>query len=356
MLSERLREIPEPQRNAAVEKLTDYILENDPNASDYGPASEFVQLFIEIMDVNQRRQLAERFARADNAPRAIVRQFVCDNVVAAEPVLRWSKLVDAQLLKEVIDQIDNQSLQVVAQRSDLTDDTMALLIDSGDARARASLAHNCNVTLSDALVAKLLQCSQNDVAVEEALCGREDLPEEAGQMLMRRVSRRLREEVGSVAESLDEPALRLALRTTDSDHADKDSDTQGLSLDAFTTIMRLSRSGRLGAEHLKSFIESGDMGAVIACFANIAGIQATVARRLILQPSNEGLAVAARAAKLDRSVFQAIVDLKKSLKISDEVQSHSGTDFDEVEVDTAERVMNFHSARRTKITTFKRAS
>ncbi|NND49014.1 MAG: DUF2336 domain-containing protein, partial [Rhizobiales bacterium] len=271
------------------------------------------------------------------------------------PVLRCSALIDADFLKEMADELNDIHLQAVAQRSDLSDQTVEFLIDSGSADVHNKIALNMNVTLSFEALTKLMRSAASHREVEEALCGREDLPEKASDILMKRVARRLNQEVGSAANCLSREALRVALRTSDMDNGGEDSDTRGLSLEAFTTIARLSRDGRLEPEHLLEFARRRDFGAVIACFAKLAGIPATAARRLATQPSSEALAIATRAADLDRSVFDAIVALKKDAVFGLDANSGIEREFEEIDIDTAQTIMTFHSARRGKAARIRNA-
>jgi uncharacterized protein (DUF2336 family) len=346
--TEKLRQIPESHRLAVLDRLTSYLVEHGAQDGDGKVSVQIVLKIADVLEVNQRRDVAERFAHAANAPIELVHRFACDNIVVAEPVLLWSKLVDAKFLEDILGRVSDAHLQVVSRRSVVSIEMADVLIRRGSPTVHARLARNANLSLTLGMLNTFMALAAKQVGVEEALCAREDLPEKASEILTQRVGRRLRSEVGSAAEVLSPSALRLALRTRDTDNAAKDSDTQGLSLEALTTITRLSRSGRLTGDHLTDYIRQGEMGAVIACFAKLAEIQPAVARRLILQPSNEGLAVAARAAQLDRSVFEAMVGLKSEMRMSDDSPTAAPEAYDEVPVETAKQIMTFHAACRAR--------
>jgi uncharacterized protein (DUF2336 family) len=341
----KLTEIPEAHRIALLERLTTHLLVNSGDSPEIDTSISAIIRIAEALEINERRKLAERFAHAEHAPRPLIRHFACDSIFVADPVLRWSNFVDASFLDEIISQIGDEHLQAIAQRSDLSLEFVEQLIDRGSAEVHKKVAHNTGAPLSNIAIVKLFKTAARQRAVEEALCGREDLPEDASELLMRRVSKRLRDEVGTIADKLEPPALRLALRTSDADNGAHESDTQGLSFDAFITITKRARSGRLKPEDLLEFIRKRDLGAVIACLAYLAGIHPTLARRVVLQSSSEGLAVAARAADLDRETLEALATLRREMRLSKALPERLTDTFGNVETDAAKNIMKFHSRR-----------
>jgi uncharacterized protein (DUF2336 family) len=352
---ENLAELPPAHRWAVVERLARHMLENGPDSADAAASVEVVSRMIDNLEVNERRDLSEMFARVPAAPRPLVLRLAQDHIVVAEPVLRWSALVDETFLQELCGVAGNEHLQVAAQRSDISPPMVEWLAERSVPIVDLALAHNLQAPLSRRTLMQLMKTAAVRRDVEEALCGREDLPDSAAGILMRRVSQRLDMEVGSPARRLSPSELRLALRTGDMDNGSQDGDIRGLSLDTLSHITRLARSGQLTTEHLLEFIHRGDLGAVAACFSRLAGIPTTVARRLVLQPSSEGLAVAARAAKLDRTVFDALLQLKTAKRLSSSPPAELSQKYDDVAVETAQSVMSFHSARRGRAVRVRRA-
>jgi len=352
---EKLAEMPAAHRWAVVERLARHMLENGPDSADAAASTEVISRIIDTLEANERRDLSEMFARVPAAPRTLVLRFACDNIVVADPVLRWSALVDETFLEELCGVADDEHFQVAAQRSDISQPMVEWLAERAMPIVDLSLAHNLQAPLSRRALTRLMKTAAVRRDVEEALCGREDLPDSAAEILMRRVSQRLNMEVGSPAQRLSPSELRLALRTGDMDNGSQDGDTRGLSLETLSLITRLSRAGQLNTDHLLEFIHRGDLGAVSACFSRLAGVPTTVARRLVLQSSSEGLAVAARAAKLDRKVFDALLQLKTAKRLSDSPPARLSQKYDDVAVETAQSVMSFHSARRGRTARFQRA-
>ncbi|NND50524.1 MAG: DUF2336 domain-containing protein [Rhizobiales bacterium] len=331
------------------------MLEHGEDSADAATSVDIILKIIELMTTNEQREVTERFARSANAPQRLIQRLCCEHPYIAEPALRCSPLIDAGFLDDIAHELSDLHLQTVAERCDLSEDTVQFLIDKGTPDVHVKIAHNLNINLTIEALTKLMRSAATRNDVEEALCGREDLPEKASDILMKRVARRLNQEVGSAANCLSRDALRVALRTSDASNGTEEADTRGLSLEAFTTITRLSREGRLEPDHLLEFARRRDFGAVIACFAKLANIPASAARRLATQPSTEALAVATRAADLDRNVFNAIVALRKSALFGQDQEDAAESQFEEMPVDMAQTIMTFHSARRGKFARLRSA-
>lgn len=186
-----------------------------------------LELFAEVMlklygssATDDRLQLAQKLAPSTQSPADLLRRIARDEVKIAMPVLAESQTLTRQDLLDLIDQVGEEHILVLARRKDLPVEVSDALAAKGSAAVLRILAANKNIKLSRETMSGLVKLAAEDSTLRDGLAMRDDLTPAACQELLPLVDdetkKRLRTAIeGSLSkEQLDQIARLKVLRKT----------------------------------------------------------------------------------------------------------------------------------------------
>ncbi len=230
-----------------------------------------------------RRAMAEAFAAARSAPRALVVALACDRSQIAAPVLARSPLLSDAELVDCVAVGDSVAQCAVARRPRLGAGPAAALAEVGTREAALALVGNPRAELTRGAVGRIFERFAKDADVRDALARRPDLPANLKAEIA----------IASAGDADVSPARRTSREATLASIAAACADE-----DLPVLVRTLRGRGALTMALLLRSLLGGDSGLFAAALADLAGLPAARAVGLVRDPQGAGLAVAAVKAGL----------------------------------------------------------
>lgn len=253
-----------------------------------------------------RRILSEKLASADYAPREIVVQLANDEFQVAEAILlKSTALHDADLIEIVYHRTLEHQLAVALRRG-LGEAVADALVDTGHEDVIRTLLQNQDARVSQATMAYLVDQSRTVDSFQEPILRRHDLGPELAKQMYLFVSAALRHHIvenfpidASELDAMVEASAFQAIDELERERGKAPGPPQALA-------HRLQEAGQLTPHYLIQSLRQGEVALFEAMFAEMTGLRPTLVRRLLFEPDAESLAVACRAAEIDRPTFASI--------------------------------------------------
>ncbi len=351
----RLKQLVDVAREGSTEKRADLLREITDvfmAAPDRYTSSEMQHFDVilskvtESVEIALRAEIAEKLADVATAPRNLVRQLAHDEITIAQPILERSAALSEEDLIKVVRQRTQDHMKAITRRREVPEAVSAELVERGDKEVLVSLASNQGARFTGDTITRLVEHSRTISDLQTPLTERYDLPPNLLTQMYFFVSSALKREILKRSDLLD-PALideaiesnRVRILKQAIDEADADVG------EARKFVEAKIHANLLNESLLKDLIEHRRSTEFLLCFAHYVGVDPSTAQRILSDHSFESLAIACRAAGLERSTFakfvfglqRGIEDQQKSLRVLDL--------YLKVPQEAAERVMRFWRVR-----------
>lgn len=351
----RLKQLIDVAREGSTEKRADLLREITDvfmAAPDRYTSAEMQHFDVilskvtESVEIALRVEIAEKLADTPNAPRNLVRQLAHDEIMVAQPILERSPALSEEDLIRVIRQRTQDHMKAISRRRDVSPTISAELVERGDKDVLMTLAENQRARFANETMTKLVEHSRSIPELQTPLTERYDLPANLLTQMYFFVSSALKREILKRSDLLDPALIDEAIegnRAKILEQAVAGAQSDVAAAQRF--IEDKIAAGLLNESMLKELIEGRRSTAFLLAFAHIAGVDPSTAQRILQDKSFESLAIASRAAGLERSTFAKIVF---SLQQGDSEQQKALRMLDlylKVPLEAAERVMRFWRVR-----------
>jgi uncharacterized protein (DUF2336 family) len=260
-----------------------------------------------------RISLAERLASAPEAPHDLILMLVNDRIEVARPVILRSPLLTKDDLVALIREASPDHQCAVARRPELPAEVCEALSNCGNRDAIITLVQNHTARISAAVLGRLVDDSRKEVRLRAPLLGRPDLSSQLAGRMYEWVSEELRRFIVTRFE-IDEASLKQQLGSAL-------NDTQGMApkrtsreVAAERLVDKLAESGQLRTTFLLKALHQGQREIFEYAFSRLLGLEISSTRRLLYEAGPAALALACRTVGIDRSVFQTVFNLTRSMR------------------------------------------
>ena len=300
----------------------------------------------ESVEIALRKEIAEKLADVPNAPKNLIRQLAHDDIDVAEPVLQRSNVLSEDDLVRIIRQRGQEHMKAITQRREVTPLVSSELVERGDKEVLVSLAENKGAQFTPDSMKKMVEHSRSIEELQEPMAKRYDLPPQLLTEMYFFVSSALKREILKRSDMLDPALIDEAVESNRKKILDQAvSEAQVDVAKAKKFVEDRIRTNTLNESLLKELIEARQSTEFLLAFSHFIGIDTSTAQRIMSDRSWESLAIACRAAGLERSTFAKIVfglqkgeaEQNKALRILDL--------YLKVPQEAAERVMRFWRVR-----------
>ena len=300
----------------------------------------------EQVEIALRRELAEKLADVPTAPHGLIKQLANDEISVAEPVLRRSRTLTEDDLIRIIRQRSQEHLMAISQREDVPEAVTDELVERGGENVLVSLAENPKAKFKEQAMEKMVAHSRSMRRLQKPMANRVDIPPKLLTQMYFFVSSALKKEILKRSDMLD-PALIDEAVTANRKKILSESvrDVREEVTSANKVIEDRIRANSINEAFLKELIEMRRSTEFLLAFAHFVGVDTSTAQAILKDKTWESLAIASRAAGLERTTFAKIVfglqrghdEQNKALRILDL--------YLKIPQDAAERVMRFWRVR-----------
>ena len=338
------------RRVDALRRLTSLFVDQEPQLGE-GHIEVFDEVILRLsrdLEQRARQELSERFSGLEKAPRKVIRSLAFDlDGAVARPVLERSSRLDDDDLLMIARARGQEHLLAISKRSTLSERVTDVLVHRGDQVVVRSVANNDGARFSEGGFAELVQKARSDAALQGLLEARRDLPAQHLAQLMtiarERVRETLKSELGEgadvqVDEAVDEAANSLA-QAADSGVVTDNFDR------AMGVVQQKARSGGLVEEDIGQWVRGGQIDEALAALSHLAGVPVQIVARAYRSPHYDPLLFILRSVRFGWGTFKIFLTAKTGKPPSPETLRSAFEAFQQLSVQTAQRVVRFTAAR-----------
>jgi uncharacterized protein (DUF2336 family) len=308
---------------------------------------EIFKTFVSVIELKVRARLAFQLATNPDAPAALLQAFAFDDDIAvAGPVLKQStSLSESSLL--IASATKSQShLYAIAQRQSISELVTDILIARGERGVVHAVAKNLGARISDSGFDGLVLRAADDAELALHVGSRRDIPRHHLVILLETASAEVCEKIvavnsqlveavkGAVTEVADE--IGLEIRNESLNHAK-----------AKRKVRRLKYWRELGEGKVHAAARAQDFEQVALALSILARCPIEVAERAVLNENPGAVQVVAKAAGCSWATVKSLLLMRAAgRRLSKSDLDQARENFERLETQTAQRVLEFHNSRR----------
>jgi uncharacterized protein (DUF2336 family) len=338
------------RRVDTLRRLTSLFVDQEPQLTE-GHVEIFDEVILRLSrDLEQRArlELSERFSDLAKAPRKVVRSLAFDlDSAIARPVLERSTRLDEDDLVMIARARGQDHLLAISKRSTLSERVTDVLVHRGDQVVVRSVAENDGARFSEGGLTQLLDKARQDVTLQNLLQARRDLPPKQMARLVEiaqeQVRHNLRSELGEDAANAVDAAVAGAASAV------AQTTGTGLVTDNFETaisaVQRKVSSSGLFEDDVVEWVRSGKIDEALAALAHLASVPIQIVARAYRSPHYDPLLFILRSVRFGWGTFKVFLTAKTGRPPPPEVMRSAFEAFQQLSVQTAQRVVRFTAAR-----------
>jgi uncharacterized protein (DUF2336 family) len=258
-----------------------------------------------------RIALAQRLADDTTAPHDLILLLVDDTIEVARPLILKSPLLTESDVLRLIAEAGIGHQEAVAGRPHITVPVTDALASCEHETVLLALVRNATARISSATYETLVEKSRALTGLQEPLVRRPDLPPQLASNMCEWVSDALKTYIKtnySVASKTVEVALsqaNMVLQREPAPPKDPPADS------AQKLIEKLAASGQLKAGFLMRVLSQGQVDLFDLAFSHLLDVELAPFRTGFYDGGARAVALACRAAGIDRSVFTTVFNLSR---------------------------------------------
>jgi len=250
-----------------------------------------------------RAEIANQIASARAAPLGLLRRLASDEIEVAEPILTRSKALTESDLMHVVETKGQEHLRAVSRREDVPESVSGVIVRRGDDNTLHTLLSNDGARLSRETNEEVVQRAQANPALHEVVVNRKDLPADLMNDMYFVVESRLRERIIAENAKLDPTLVEQAI----SKSRDKVAVAYGSFPDDYEQISKdvalLRQNNKLTPQLLAKYMRDPNPTYFLCALSQMAEIDFLTAKHLVEKKEIDALAIACKAAGLDKALF-----------------------------------------------------
>lgn len=294
-----------------------------------------------------RAELSIKLAPLPNGPRRTLRHLAYDPAIeVAGPVLELCSRLAHEDLVAIATKLGPEHLLAMSRRDGLVHDVTDILIDRGDPRVVRSLASNGGAKLSQRGFKELVARASEDVALQELLQGRADIPPHLLPQIIEaardRAVQRLTNELGEAAAPAVVATIETAAREVGSRSAEA---LDGALETAIATVERKAITSGLGEEDIVRWLKAGRLEEALAAIAHVADLPIAKVLRAFHASQIDPLLFILRSTRFGWTTFQLFLAARGGAPTSEAQLGIAFDSYQKLTVETAQRVVRFTAAR-----------
>jgi len=338
------------RRVDTLRRLSGLFVDQEP-ALNEGHVEIFDEVILRLSrDLEQRAriELSEKFSDLTKAPRKVIRSLAFDpDSAVAQPVLERSIRLDDDDLVMIAKARGQDHLLAISKRGSLSERVTDVLVNRGDEVVVRSVAGNDGARFSEGGMSQLVEKAREDTALQSTLQSRRDIPPKQMKRLVEIAQEQarlvLKAELGEkAAADVDAAVAEVASAVASTTGTGVVTDNFDAAIKA---IQRKAGSSGLIENDVLEWVRSGQIDEALAALAHLAGVPIQVVARAYRSPHYDPLLFILRSVKFGWGTFKAFLTVKAGRAPPPEILRGAFEAFQQLSVQTAQRVVRFTAAR-----------
>jgi uncharacterized protein (DUF2336 family) len=176
-------------REKALRYATDILIIGRYSDDEIWASGEVIGRLADAIEIAARAQLAERLAKATQAPIRVVKKLAFDDSIeVAAPILQHCERLDPRTLVSNIRTKSQSHLLAISKRKSIPSVVTDELVTRGNQEVVTSVAANNGASFSNFGFLHMIKRSENDSILAEHLGVRRDIPRQLFQQLIAKAS------------------------------------------------------------------------------------------------------------------------------------------------------------------------
>jgi uncharacterized protein (DUF2336 family) len=290
-------------------------------------------------------ELGHRLASVDNAPVETVRRLAWNEAITvAGPVLTTSRRLTTSDLTQIAEVRGQAHLAAISRRETLESPVTDVLLRRGEREVIHSLAANAGAQFSEAGYASLVEKTEGDEILSEAVGSRGDIPLRLLRDLLARATEAVRAKLLALIPA--DKREQLAQILSDISSAVAGVTRDGRYENAEKAVRALEKLGKLNNKTIFDFARSGQLPEVIVGIAIRASSKIDVVKEILTGDRNDAVLVPCKAADLAWETVEAILRNRQLQKPPPEkIIDLARSDYRRLSIETAQKTLRFLQVR-----------
>jgi uncharacterized protein (DUF2336 family) len=337
------------QRRELLREVTDLFFETSSsrNARETALFDDVLQLVAAEMQDSVLAELSELFAGADEAPVGLMRDLANHSFEIAGPVLRRSRVLDEQMLLQIVNYQSQQHIKAVAQREDVPEMVSDAIVKFGDDNALDALIRNDGAKISRYSLEAAVDRARRNTLLHEGVVNRSDLPLDLLNEMYFVVENTLRDQIMARNAAVDPKTLDAALAKARERMRQSAGDMNAEARNAMAFIQSKKNSGELNARLLVSLYREAKQAHFLYGLSEITSLEPDTVADLINRRDVDGLAMICRASGIERPLFVTLAVLACGGDEAMQRAEEFGRMYNNVPIEAAQRAMRFFKVRKS---------
>ena len=315
---------------------------------------EQVEVFDQVLsrliariEIRALAELGECLAPIDNAPAETIKKLAWNEAIAVSgPVLTRSKRLTTTDLTEIARVRGQEHLVAISKREALEPPVTDVLLDRGETEVIRTLAANNGARFSDTGYATLVEKTEGDDILAEAVGSRLDIPLRLLKDLLARATEAVREKLLALVpeEKRRQIADILAAMSQAIAGAAKNDEYAAVE----PSIKAMKKVGRLNDKAISDFARGGQFPRVVVGIATMAAARIDVVAEILTGVRNDAVLVPCKAADLSWPTVESVLRMRRTQKpVSDQVIGLAKKDYARLSAETAQKTLRFLQVHAT---------
>jgi uncharacterized protein (DUF2336 family) len=337
------------KRRELLREVTDLFFDTaDVRTSREGALfDEVLRSVAKEMQESVLQELAERFADSPDAPVRLMHDLAFNTFAVAEPVLKRSPVLSEDTLVRLVAEQSQDHIKAIAQRDTVSPRVSDAIVRVGDDEALDVLLRNAGASIERAAMERAVDRARDNKKLHHGIVSRQDIPLDLLNELYFVVEQRLRKAILHRNASVDPAELDKALSKARNRVQERTSQMTQEYRAALLLITQKKKAGLLTPGLFVQLFRDKQHQAFIIGLADIVGLDEETTRNIVVRRDMEGLAMACRAANIERPLFVTIAVLCCGGGEVMNQAEHFGRLYAAVPVEAAQRAMRFFKVRKS---------
>jgi uncharacterized protein (DUF2336 family) len=286
-------------------------------------------------------ELGHRLAPVDNAPVETIKQLAWNEAITvAGPVLAASRRLTTSDLAEIAEVRGQAHLVAISKRETLESPVTDVLLKRGEREVIHTLATNAGAQFSESGYANLVEKTEGDEILSEAVGSRGDIPLRLLRDLLARATETVRAKLLALIPAGKREQLAHILSEISNAVAGVTKD--GRYENAEKAIRALQAVGSMNDRTICDFARSRQLPEVIVGIALLASAKIDVIKEILTGDRNDAVLVPCKAVNLRWETVEQILRNRQLQKPpSQQIIDLANADYRRLSVETAQKTLRF---------------